>query len=135
MKQLKKVLLIMMCAGMMASVTACADNADDNGAGQNDVVNDNGTNDTGNGDSAMDEIGDSLEDGADDVGRGVNDVVDDLDGDGQNNDRANTNNNTVNDATTGNDNVNDRQKIRKMAGIFFWQYNSSLYLRKMCRCF
>lgn len=108
MKQLKKVLLIMMCAGMMASVTACADNADDNGAGQNDVVNDNGTNDTVNGDSAMDEIGDSLEDGADDVGRGVNDVVDDLDGDGQNNDRANTNNNTVNDATTGNDNVNDR---------------------------
>ena len=100
MKQLKKLLLIMMCVGIMVSVTACADNADDNGAGQNDVVNDNGTNDTGNGDSAMDEIGDSLEDGADDVGRGVNDVVADLDGNG--------NNNTVNDATTGNDNVNGR---------------------------
>lgn len=109
MKQLKKLLLIMMCVGMMASVTACAGNADDNGAGQNDVVNDNGANDTQTGDSAMDEIGDGLEDGIDDVGRGVGDVVDDLDGDGQTDDRANPNkNNTVNDATTGNDNVNNR---------------------------
>ena len=107
MKQLKKLLLLMMCVGIMVSVTACADNADDNGARQNDAVNENGANDTQNGESAMDEIGDGLEDGIDDVGKGVNDVVDDLDGDGQPDDRANTNN-TVNDATTGNDNVNNR---------------------------
>lgn len=107
MKQLKKLLLIMMCVGIMTSVTACADNADDNGAGQNDVVNDNGANDTQTNDNAMDEIGDGLEDGIDDVGRGVGDVVDDLDGSGQTDDRANPNN-TVNDATTGNDNVNNR---------------------------
>ena len=78
------------------------------GAGQNDVVNDNGANDTQTGDSAMDKIGDGLEDGIDDVGKGVGDVVDDLDGDGRSDNRKNTNNNTVNDATTGNDNVNDR---------------------------
>ena len=91
-----------------SSVTACAGNSNDNGAGQNDVVNDNGANDTQTGDSAMDKIGDGLEDGIDDVGKGVGDVVDDLDGDGRSDNRKNTNNNTVNDATTGNDNVNDR---------------------------
>ncbi len=67
MKQLKKILLLMMCVGIMTSVTACAGNADDNGAGQNDVVNDNGTNDTEKGDSAMDKIGDDIKDGVDDV--------------------------------------------------------------------
>ena len=94
--------------GILVSVTACAGNSNDNGAGQNDVVNDNGANDTQTGDSAMDKIGDGLEDGIDDVGKGVGDVVDDLDGDGRSDNRKNTNNNTVNDATTGNDNVNDR---------------------------
>lgn len=109
MKQLRKLLLIMMCVAIMVSVTACAGNADDNGAGQNDVVNDNGANDTGTGDSAMDEIGDGLEDTATGVGEGVNDVIDGLDGNDQNGDQTNTNNtNTVNDATTGNDNVNGR---------------------------
>lgn len=109
MKQLKKLLLLMMCVGIMASVTACADNADDNGASQNDVVNENGTNDTENGDSAMDEIGDGLEDGAQDVGRGVDDVIDDLDGNGQDeNATTDDENNRVNDATTGNNQVNDR---------------------------
>ena len=83
-------------------------NSNDNGAGQNDVVNDNGANDTQTGDSAMDKIGDGLEDGINDVGKGVGDVVDDLDGDGRSDNQKNTNNNTVNDATTGNDNVNDR---------------------------
>lgn len=108
MKRLKKLLLIMMCVGILVSVTACAGNSNDNGAGQNDVVNDKGANDTQTGDSAMDKIGDGLEDGIDDVGKGVGDVVDDLDGDGRLDNRENTNNNTVNDATTGNDNVNDR---------------------------
>ena len=42
MKRLKKLLLIMMCVGILVSVTACAGNSNDNGAGQNDVVNDNG---------------------------------------------------------------------------------------------
>ena len=46
MKRLKKLLLIMMCVGILVSVTACAGNSNDNGAGQNDVVNDNGANDT-----------------------------------------------------------------------------------------
>ena len=68
MKRLKKLLLIMMCVGILVSVTACAGNSNDNGAGQNDVVNDNGANDTQTGDSAMDKIGDGLEDGIDDVG-------------------------------------------------------------------
>ena len=54
MKRLKKLLLIMMCVGILVSVTACAGNSNDNGAGQNDVVNDNGANDTQTGDSAMD---------------------------------------------------------------------------------
>ena len=90
----------MMCVGILVSVTACAGNSNDNGAGQNDVVNDNGANDTQTGDSAMAKI--------DDGGKGVGDVVDDLDGDGRSDNRKNTNNNTVNDATTGNDNVNDR---------------------------
>ena len=71
MKRLKKLLLIMMCVGILVSVTACAGNSNDNGAGQNDVVNDNGANDTQTGDSAMDKIGDGLEDGIDDVGKGV----------------------------------------------------------------
>ena len=52
MKRLKKLLLIMMCVGILVSVTACAGNSNDNGAGQNDVVNDNGANDTQTGDSA-----------------------------------------------------------------------------------
>ena len=94
MKRLKKLLLIMMCVGILVSVTACAGNSNDNGAGQNDVVNDNGANDTQTGDSAMDKIGDGLEDGIDDVGKGVGDVVDDLDGDGRSDNRENTNNNT-----------------------------------------
>ena len=87
MKRLKKLLLIMMCVGILVSVTACAGNSNDNGAGQNDVVNDNGANDTQTGDSAMDKIGDGLEDGIDDVGKGVGDVVDDLDGDGRSDNR------------------------------------------------
>ena len=108
MKRLKKLLLIMMCVGILVSVTACAGNSNDNGAGQNDVVNDNGANDTQTGDSAMDKIGDGLEDGIDDVVKGVGVVVVDLVVVGRSYNRKKKKNNTFNFATIGNYILNDR---------------------------
>ena len=110
MKQWKKLVMVLMCTGVLMSVTACGrdENADDNGAvnnasddagtsgttgngttgnGTNDATNGNtGNNSTGNGtnEGVMDEIGDDIKDGAEDVG-------DALDGnDTNNNDRKDT---------------------------------------------
>ena len=54
MKRLKKLLLIMMCSWYSGFSYCLCRKFNDNGAGQNDVVNDNGANDTQTGDSAMD---------------------------------------------------------------------------------
>ena len=92
MKQFKKLMLILMCTGVIMGLTACGNdkNADDNGATNNTTTTDNtgkandtNTNDatdgTGDTNSVTDEIGDDIRDGA-------NDVKDSLDGD---NDRNN----------------------------------------------
>ncbi len=112
MKQFKKLFVVMMCMCVMLGCVACAnDNADDNGAMQNDTVNDandntdandtgagdteniknddmndatDGTNTNKDGEGVMDEIGD-------DIGNGVNDIVDDMDGDNRQ-DEKNTDN-------------------------------------------
>lgn len=78
MKHWKKLLMMLMCVGVIMSVTACGsnNNADDNGAAGNGTANDaNGTGNNGtngatdrNGDNVMDEIGDDIRDGAEDVG-------------------------------------------------------------------
>ena len=104
MKQLRKMLLTFLCAGVIMSVTACGNNgnADDNGAVNNETTNgtetDNGyVNDTNNdsmnnatdgtgtgtgNNGVVDEIGDNVERGVDDLGNdvqnGVNDVTDNL---------------------------------------------------------
>jgi len=105
--------MVLMCVGVIASVTACGSgsNADDNGAAQNgtnqntdnnndsnannDTTN-NGTTNNGNtndatdgtdnrdGEGVLDEIGDDVKDGAEDIGDAV---------DGNGNDRNTEDNN------------------------------------------
>ena len=105
MKQLKKFMIMIVCAGVLCGLTACGNRNDaDNGAVNNETSDNaggTGTNDdymygatdgTANG---SDTVGGALEDGADDVGDAVRDGVDDiedgLDGDNNNN---NTDKNT-----------------------------------------
>ena len=110
MKQWKKILLIMMCTGMMSSlVTGCgsSDTSTDNGsvqdyrnnnnttspqpenqdtAGQDNTDNRNGATDgTDKGDGLVDDIGDDIKDGVDDL-----------------TDNNGTRNNTDNNNTTNN---------------------------------
>lgn len=85
MRQWKKFMLVLMCAGVMTGVTACGNNTDDNAANDNaategttgnqtdDVTDRNDTND-----GVMDEIGDDVRDGADEIGDDVRDGVDDI---------------------------------------------------------
>lgn len=91
MKQLKKAVLALLCAGVIAGMTACGSdgNADDNGAvqdntTQNGTADDNGNvndatdgTDNNNNNGALDEIGDDVKDGMDDLGDDVKDGVDD----------------------------------------------------------
>ena len=92
MKQLKKMLLMMMCVCIMGLCVACGNNdAMDNGANQTEnangtdtTMNDatDGTDDAnGNGNSVVGEIGEDVVDGVEDVGEGVVDGVEDV-GDG-----------------------------------------------------
>ena len=104
MKQLKKMLLMMMCVCVMGTFVACGNNdALDNGANQTEnangtdtTMNDatDGTDDAnGNGNGVVGEIGEDVVDGVEDVGEGVVDGVEDV-GDG------------VKDAVDGNDTGN-----------------------------
>lgn len=106
MKQLKKTLAVLLCAGMMWGLTGCGsnDNAADNGT-VNDATENTGNTDMGgdtnrndNNDSrvledGVDDAGDAIRDGVDDVGDAVRDGADDLDGDVQNNTGNNSGNN------------------------------------------
>lgn len=100
MKQFKKLLAVLMCMGVVLSVTACGSNNNekDNGSTANPTTdnNDNGDNlgtgdgndattakdrgdvndvtdgtDNGDGEGVMDEIGDNLKNGAEDIGNDV----------------------------------------------------------------
>ena len=79
MKQLKKTLAILLCAGMMCGLTGCGNSGD---AADNGTVND----------GALDDAGDAIRDGADDAGDAIRDGADDLGGDAQNNDSDNRTN-------------------------------------------
>ena len=100
MKQLKKWMLVLMCAGTMMSVTACGSdkNAKDNEATQDQdrdmaddeegKMDDAGKNDAiedGNRDGVADEIGKDIKDGAKDIKEdaenGVNEMMDETDPD------------------------------------------------------
>lgn len=111
MKQLKKLLMMLMCVGVIMSVAACGskNNADDNGAVNDGTTNDAGTgtgngnnntgNDNGNTNGAtdgtdnkkdeglMDEIGDDIRDGADDVGDALDGNDDNVRDNGTDNNR------------------------------------------------
>ena len=64
MKQLKKTLAILLCAGLMCGLTGCGNSGD---AADNGTVND----------GAIDDAGDAIRDGADDAGDAIRDGVDD----------------------------------------------------------
>ena len=79
MKQLKKTLAILLCAGMMCGLAGCGNSGD---VGDNGTVND----------GTIDDAGDAIRDGVDDAGDAVRDGADDLDGDAQNNNSDNRTN-------------------------------------------
>ena len=82
MKNLKKVVLLVLCFSLIFGVTACASR--DNNRGDN-TINDatdhtgknNAANDIGN---AFDNVGNAVGDGINAVGDGMKDVTDDLTG-------------------------------------------------------
>lgn len=90
MKQWKKMMMILLCAGAVMSVTACGsdqqaqDNVaddhmttDENRNNTEDNVND-ATEHTGEDNGVMDEIGDDVRDEADQIGDDIRDGDDDL---------------------------------------------------------
>ena len=105
MKQLKKLMVMIVCVGALSGLTACGSNDDakDNGAVNNEATDigtgtngdnmngaTNGTKDNGNA-NGSDTVGGALEDGADDVGDAVRDGVDDIEDGLDDNDTNNTN--------------------------------------------
>lgn len=115
MKQLKRILMVLMCAGVLVSVTACGkdENADDNGAvngGTTDnagnsgsdgtgTTTGNGTNDATNGNTGNGSTGNTANDNGegvmdeigDDIKDGAEDVGDALDGNDNNSQDKETN--------------------------------------------
>lgn len=93
MKQLKKWMLVLMCAGTMMSVTACGSdkNAKDNEATQDQTDKDQNRDTTGEEDSKMNDAGknDAVEDGnrdgvADEIGKDIKDGAEDVKEDAKN---------------------------------------------------
>ena len=92
MKQLKKGLLILVCALSFASLTACGNNNADNGAvkqedetpnnaTQDNTAQDNTMNDATDGtrdEGVLDEAGDAVRDGADDMAEEVKEGMEDI---------------------------------------------------------
>ena len=87
MKQLKKGLLILVCALSFASLTACGNNNADNGAVKqedetpNNTAQDNTMNDATDGtrdEGVLDEAGDAVRDGADDMADEVKEGMEDI---------------------------------------------------------
>lgn len=72
MKQLKRVMLILLCAGAVMGVTACGTDQ-----GTEDRVND-ATEHTGENGGTLDEAGDEIRDDIDEIGDDIRDDVDDL---------------------------------------------------------
>ena len=90
MKQLKKTLAILLCAGMMCGLTGCGNSGD---AAEKVTVNDGAIDDAGDAiRDGADDAGDAIRDGADDAGDAIRDGADDLGGDAQNNDSDNRTN-------------------------------------------
>ena len=87
MKRIKKIIIAILCVGVMLGTTACGmgnGNATDNG-------NNNNVNDVTDGtrnDGVIEDIGDTTGDVLDDVGDGVRDITDDTIG--SDNDYTNT---------------------------------------------
>ena len=87
MKQLKKGLLILVCALSFASLTACGNNNADNGAVKqedetpNNATQDNTMNDATDGtrdEGVLDEAGDAVRDGADGMADEVKEGMEDI---------------------------------------------------------
>lgn len=113
MKKFKKLVLSVLCLGVIFGTVACGNrNAEDDAANdtkteQNDTMNDvtdgrnnnnvtddgnnnnNNVTDDRNNDGVMDDLGNAVGDGIEDVGDGVKDVTDDLTGNDARNNRTN----------------------------------------------
>ncbi len=84
MKNMKKLLLLLMCISVIGSATACGnDNKTTDGADQ-DRTTQEATDHNGDGviDNAVRDVTDGIDDVTDDVTDGINDVTDDLTGNG-----------------------------------------------------
>lgn len=80
MKKLKKVILCMLCVGVLCSTTGCGSNTKDDAA-NNTTTDKNTTTDPtkdNNGDGVIDDLGNAVKDGVDDVEKGVDNVRDGL---------------------------------------------------------
>ena len=78
MKKLKKVILCMLCVGVLCSTTGCGSNTKDDAA-NNTTTDKNTTTDPtkdNNGDGVIDDLGNAVKDGVDDVEKGVDNVRD-----------------------------------------------------------
>lgn len=110
MRQLKKCLLLMMCACVLCGMTACSSDKDvDNSA--TDTTKDN--KDDGVMDDAVNDVTDGIDDVTDDVTDGIDDATDDMT-DSNDSEKDNLNDRNTNDKdvkeTNPDNNAADAQK-------------------------
>ena len=97
MKHFKRTIVAILCLCVMLGVTACGGtNNNDTGNGQNNDVTD-GTDRRNDNGGVIDDVGDATGNVIDDIGNGVENITDDMTG---------NDNNSMNNNTDRNDNMN-----------------------------
>lgn len=101
MKEIKRIVLTMLCVGVVLGTVACGTGNSTREDGVNDTNTEMEKTRNNNDENVVDDLGNTIGNGVEDIGQGVKDITDDITGDNKNALNDKNHNDMTNDATNG----------------------------------